>query len=129
MKSVLFHMPGEGALLTTCSQLASPLATWRGRAERVDLPPQGPAEPLSHPAAAVAPRRSCGVREGPRLAGFPSQQPPAALLLLLSAQGRTAVGDFDTPAEPFSDFSSGLRFELSLGVYGCTVYVQVAKQL
>jgi hypothetical protein len=30
------------------------------------------------------------------------------------------VGDFDTPAEPFSDFSSGLRFELSLGVWaGC----------
>eukprot|EP01047_Picozoa_sp_COSAG01_P128472 COSAG01_NODE_57830_length_309_cov_10.380952_1_plen_98_part_10 len=26
------------------------------------------------------------------------------------------VGDFDTPAEPFSDFSSGLRFELSHAV-------------
>jgi hypothetical protein len=26
------------------------------------------------------------------------------------------VGDFDTPAEPFSDFSSGLKCQLSLGV-------------
>ena len=68
--------------------LEAPLTTGRGCAGRVDLPPQGPAELLSHPAAAVTPRRSYGVREGPRLAWFPSQQPPAALLLLLSAQGR-----------------------------------------
>jgi hypothetical protein len=26
------------------------------------------------------------------------------------------VGDFDTPAEPFSDFSTGLKCQLSLGV-------------
>jgi hypothetical protein len=80
----------------------------------VDLPPQGPAELLSHPAAAGAPRRSCGVRKG----AVGGKTLPAAaagarfLLLLIAFQGR---GDFDTPAEPFSDFSSGLKCQLSLG--------------
>ena len=65
---------------STYHLLAAPLATWRGRAGRVDLPPQGPAELLSHPAAAVAPRRSCvrGSGRGP-LAGKHYQPPQLAL--------------------------------------------------
>ena len=70
--------------------LEAPLTTGRGCAGRVDLPPQGPAELLSHPAAARAPRRSCGVRKG----AVGGETLPAAaagarfLLLLIAFQGR-----------------------------------------
>mgnify|MGYP007000217322 len=43
------------------------------------LLPQDPVELLSHPAAARAPRRSCGVREGGRWRGNTTSPPQLAL--------------------------------------------------
>jgi hypothetical protein len=63
--------------------LEAPPTTRRGYAGRVDLPPQGLAELLSHPAAVAAPRRSCGVREGGRWRGNTNSLPQLARQLLL----------------------------------------------
>eukprot|EP01049_Picozoa_sp_SAG25_P000146 SAG25_NODE_5_length_29351_cov_43.404335_4_plen_95_part_00 len=57
----------------------APLTTGRGCAGRVDLPPQSSVELLSHPAAAGAPRLSCGVREGGRWRGNTTSPPQLAL--------------------------------------------------
>jgi hypothetical protein len=79
---------------STYHLLEAPLTTRRGCAGRVDLSPQGPAELLSHPAAARAPRRSCGVRKG--AVGGETLPAVAAgarfLLLLIAFQGRTSRG-------------------------------------
>ena len=113
MKSMLFHMSSEGALLTTCSQRRSPpgadmpvewICRHRAQPSSSHIPP-----PQWHLGAAAAFAKGRGWR------GFPVN---SHRLHCCCCSVLRDVGDFDTPAEPFSDFSSGMRFEYSLAVLG-----------
>ena len=99
VKSMLFHMSGEGALLTTCSQRRSPpgadvpiewVCRHRAQPSSSHIPP-----PQGHLGAAAAFGKGRGWRD------FPVN---SRRLHCCCCSVLRDVADFDTPAEPFSEF-------------------------